>query len=366
VKKVLFRVDGSNRLGLGHIMRCLAFAEGFRKEGLASLFLIKDYDSIVAKIVKENGFEINTMPPGFDFLMDASITVERASNPDIKLMVFDLSHADNMAVPDMYERYLKDLLGANKFTIALDDFSKIDLPFDIRIVPYYGAENVGYKSERCPRSLLGPAYFIFRKEFIEAAKLKRQIKRKAENVFITTGGSDPFGLTIKYLKALTKLEELSLNLKVFIGTAFSSELKQDIEQISKDFKGNIELRNGNMFVESMLWSDLVLTAGGLTKYETAVTGTPSIAIATFQRESEMSKKFAKGGTNLYLGLATTVDEDIIAKTVRNVLSDHTLRTKMSAQGKTMVDGLGIERIISNIPHGILNNSGRRGNKNEMD
>jgi len=366
VKKVLFRVDGSNRLGLGHIMRCLAFAEGFRRKGLVPLFLIKDYDLNVLKIIKENGFEIKTMPPDFDFFMDASVTVEMASNPDIKLMVFDLSHTDNMAVPDIYERYLKDLLVANKFTIALDDFSRIDLPFDIRIVPYYGAENVGYKSERCPRSLLGPAYFIFRKEFVEAAKSKRQIKRKAENVFITTGGSDPFGLTVKYLKALTKLKAFSLNLQVLMGPAFSSELKQDIEQILKDFKGNIELGNGNKIVESMLWSDLVLTAGGLTKYEAAVTGTPSIAIATFQRESEMSEKFAKAGTNLYLGLVATVDEDIIAETVRNVLSDHTLRIKMSVQGKTMVDGLGIERIISNIPHEILNNSGRKENKNEMD
>ena len=103
----------------------------------------------------------------------------------------------------------------------------------------------------------------------------------------------------------------------------------------------------------MLWSDLAITGGGLTKYETAVTGTPSVIISQVAHQAELAKEFEREGTALHLGLGSKVGEEDIAQAVERLLRDDALRAEMSKRGKRLVDGKGIERIISEIPQEVL-------------
>ena len=105
--------------------------------------------------------------------------------------------------------------------------------------------------------------------------------------------------------------------------------------------------------ELMLRSDLAITSGGLTKYETAVTGTPSIIISHFDREAAAAKEFEKGGTTLHLGLVSEVDEEDIVRAIERLLEDYALRVDMSQKGRNLVDGKGVERITAEIPRSVL-------------
>jgi spore coat polysaccharide biosynthesis predicted glycosyltransferase SpsG len=104
----------------------------------------------------------------------------------------------------------------------------------------------------------------------------------------------------------------------------------------------------------MLWADVAIIAGGLTKYETAVTGTPSISISPFERELQMCLKFERAGSLLHLGLRDRVDEETITRAVEKLVNDYHLRQEISNRGKKMVDGKGTERIIAEIPANLLN------------
>ena len=102
-----------------------------------------------------------------------------------------------------------------------------------------------------------------------------------------------------------------------------------------------------------MWSDICVIAGGLTKYEMAITGTPSIIISPFEFEASRCEEFVKAGSSINIGQVNFVDKMEIIKNIKSLLNDFKLREMMFKSGKKMVDGKGIERIIREIPKEVL-------------
>ncbi len=360
MKSALFRVDGSHRLGVGHVMRCLAFAQGLGEIGVKYVFVIRDYEPKITGLIEHYGYKVETIAQDSSFGEDELLTVEIASRYDAKLILIDLSNEDTLANLEGYGSYIETLRGAGKFVVAIDGLgedclsTKIPSSCDIVVIPYYGAENGAYKLYSGTKSLLGPAYFIFRKEFIEAAGVNRVIRKDAQNILVTIGGSDPLNLTLVVAKALNRLKVTSLNLRFVIGPGFKPSVSQETRRILSSFKGNYKLVIGNdNMADLMLWSDLAITGGGLTKYELAVTGAPGIIISRFEQEAKKGTEFEKAGSALHLGLVSSLNEERIAEAVKKLSSDATLRAEMAEKGRKLVDGKGVARIISEIPSSVL-------------
>ena len=319
MKLALFRADGSHRLGLGHIMRCLALAQGLGEIGVKPVFVIRDCEQSLIELIRRQGGDVETIPRDSSFTEDASLTLEFASRYNVNLIVTDLCHQEIMAHLEEYNRYLQALGTAHKFMITIDDLVKSSFPSDIKIIPYYGAENMSYESNNSTKLLLGPDYFIFRREFVEAAKVNRQIKKDAHNVLVTMGGSDMPNLTVKIVTGLTKLgKAANLNLRIVLGIAYTDSRKRELKEILR-----------------------------------AVTGTPSIIISQTAYEAEKAKIFEKGGSAIHLGLVSQIDEADIAEAIEKLLDDNVLRAEMAKRGRDMVDGKGVRRVISEIPQEVL-------------
>lgn len=354
MKSALFRTDGSHRLGLGHVMRSLALAQGLKKMGVEPLFVIRDYEPSVVELVRRHQCDVKTIPQGSSFAEDASRTLDFASRHHVSLIVTDLSNSDSLANLAEYRRYFQKLKAAHTFMIILDELIEADFPRGLQVIPYYGAESINTRPRGGTRLLLGPKYFIFRQEFVEAAPVKREIGKNARNILVTMGGSDPLNLTIRVAMVLKELNRTSLNLQIVIGIGYSDSVKVELESILAGYRGNYELITGSdNMADLMLWADLAIIAGGLTKCETAVTGTPSIIISSSEREAAMCEEFEKGGSALHLGHISEISEADIAKAIGKLLEDDILRTQMSKRGRDMVDGKGVERVISEIPQEVL-------------
>lgn len=352
---VLFRVDGSSHLGLGHVMRCLAFAQGLEGIGVGAVFVVRDYARDVAEIIRQHGHAVQTIPGDCSFREDASLTLRFADQRKINLLVTDLSNTDIMADLSKYGEYLREMKGGGKFLVTIDDINEIAFPSDIMVNPNYGAERMNYNLNGATRFLLGPCYFIFRQEFMDTAAANREIKKEARNILVAVAGSDPLNLTEKVVRALSKLENISsLNVRVVLGIDQYNSARHGLEERLGNLGGNCELlgRSENM-AELMLWSDLAITGGGLTKYETAITGTPSIVISQAAHHVKIVEEFEKEQTILHLGLNSRVSEEDVAGATARLLRDYALRAEMSKRGKALVDGRGIERIISEIPGEVL-------------
>jgi spore coat polysaccharide biosynthesis predicted glycosyltransferase SpsG len=92
-----------------------------------------------------------------------------------------------------------------------------------------------------------------------------------------------------------------------------------------------------------LWADVAITSGGLTKYDAAVCGTPSLVISQNEYEHEYTSEFESLRSIDHLGLADEVTSQLICDRLCALVADQGLRTQMSKSGKQICgDGLGVK------------------------
>ncbi len=357
---VLLRADGSHKIGTGHIMRCIALAQGFDNIGVKSIFVIKDYEKEIRDLIRDYGYDVEIVSRDRDFKEDAMLTADLASRYHAKIIITDINNINAEQEPDLYRTYLKALKDKGIFLITIEGLDediiagKTSVPSDRIIIPYYGAEKKRHNFHDNSYLLLGPEYFIFRQDFVAAAAVKKEIKKEASNILVTLGGSDPFNFTIKVAAALTRIDRPDLSIRIIIGASFDGSVRQEMDNIMRSFKGKYEfLFKSDKMAELMLWADIAIISSGLTKYETALTGTPSIVISHDNVHDEIMEEFEKAGSVLLMKCGKNITEEDISHAVEVLLDDPVLREKMSQRGRDMVDGKGVERIISHIPKEMI-------------
>lgn len=359
-KHVLFRADGSNKLGTGHIMRCLTFTQWLKKNGVPSILVMKNYDHNIVDLSHSFSCKVETISGACSFKEDANITKALADKYRSDVIISDMNNADTLTRVEEYQQYLKILKNNNKFLVVIDGFgneclsAKVNIASDITLIPYFGRENRSYIGCDKTQYLLGPKYFIVREEFAKAAKIKRLIGRNANNILVSMGGSDPLQITIKVVKAVGFIDRPSLRLNVVLGAAFDPAAKKEVRRLLKKIKGQHEIiENCKNMAKLMLWSDLAVINGGLTKYETAITGTPTLVISHSEAEVNIMCDFQKGGSAVHLGYIKDIDKRTICEGVKNLLDNSLSRKRMSESGRNMLDAKGASRIISRIPKELL-------------
>lgn len=348
--QAIIRADGSKRLGLGHIMRCLALAKELKKADVTPIFVIRNYDRAVKRKIEQSQCITKMIPASSSIKEDLLRTSKAVNQHNANIIITDLCNTDMLSKIDDYKNYLKGLKNLGRILVTIDDLNSFDFPSDIMINPSIFAEKLRYKTKdsKC-KYLLGPKYFIFRSEFIKPRKRARLIRKHANRVLVSMGGSDLQNLTIKVVRALSKIE--NLNVKIVAGPAYDNI--PDLKHIVSELKNYEIIVSPENMAELMLWSDVAVIAGGLTKYELAVTGTPGIAIAQAEHQIKLCRDFEKMGVIKYLGFGRKVKESLITNNVKKLLSDTDKRKAMSEKCKKSVDGKGAERVVKEIKEKFL-------------
>jgi spore coat polysaccharide biosynthesis predicted glycosyltransferase SpsG len=235
--------------------------------------------------------------------------------------------------------------------VALAGGRLVDLPASVVVAPYVHTT----ASLDTGRTLLaGPAYFIFRREFAAAATQARTIAARARRVLVTLGGADPAHLTPTVLAALHALADAELEVRVVVGPRFPADLRAEIVRAAAALgRACTLLPSDTDLAAAMLWADLAITADGFTRYETAVTGTPSLTLELPGSDPELNVVFASAGTTRTVADAVALGASELAVLVSDLLSDRAARLEMSRRGRELLDGRGVERILAALPAGAL-------------
>jgi spore coat polysaccharide biosynthesis predicted glycosyltransferase SpsG/CMP-N-acetylneuraminic acid synthetase len=323
--RVLFRVDGSASVGMGHVFRSLAIAEALRGLSRADIAFLMSADHTEGLVtVSRAGYAVRVVG---DRKEETYLDHIRDFAPAI--LINDLPVVDRS--------YLTALSHLGATTVNL-----VDTINDLETTEHYAQVIVSVMNQahETPEGFYGgPAYAILREHFRGRDKDVRDTPRL---VLLSFGGSDPQGLTLKAARALQDLDP-AVELVAVAGPAFS--FRREFEALSAALPRRVPLINeaGGHIAELMLEADVMVGSGGMSVYEIAALGTPGIILGQNAREDGRMRDFAGHGTVEYLGLGTEVDETVLAAAVRALLADPERRRAMSARGRALVDGFGAMR-----------------------
>jgi spore coat polysaccharide biosynthesis predicted glycosyltransferase SpsG/CMP-N-acetylneuraminic acid synthetase len=325
--RILFRVDGSVTVGMGHVYRSLAIADALRQSSRADVAFLMSADHPQGLVtVSRSGYPVRVVG---DLKLDTYLEHIRDYAPEI--LINDLPHLD-----DTYLRALSHL-GAS--TVNL-----VDTLDDLDVTEHYAQVIVSVMNDdrETPEGFYGgPAYAILRSHFREGTQ-EKEIRAEPKRVLLSFGGSDPQGLTLKAARALQALPT-DVEIVAVAGPAFS--YRAEFEALAKTLARRVPLihQAEGHIADLMFDADVVVGSGGMSVYEIAALGTPGIVLGQNVKEDRRMREFSRHGTLEYLGLGTEVDEATIAHAVAGLLHDPARRGEMSARGRALVDGWGAVR-----------------------
>lgn len=199
--KVFIRADGSSKIGLGHLVRCLALAQMLKENFSIHFFSLKIPESIVKEIV-EQGFSINKIKSEEEFFYQLSGS---------EIVVLDHYGLDS--------NYQKRIKGIGCKLACIDDLHEKEFFADLIINHAPGIKEGDYIAQSYTQFALGLDNVLLRPAFLEQARKPRVIE-KINTVFICFGGADFKNLTQKVLKIVCEFNNFE-SIIVVTGIAYS-------------------------------------------------------------------------------------------------------------------------------------------------
>jgi UDP-2,4-diacetamido-2,4,6-trideoxy-beta-L-altropyranose hydrolase len=339
---LLIRVDGSSSSGTGHVMRCLALAQAWRKAGTV-IFAVAQCTPALEERVREEGFEVRKLLLEPGSRADAQETTSLALQAGVIWVV-----VDGYQFGADYQRAIKS---AGLRLLFFDDYGHAGYYCaDLVINQNWGAEARTYtRREPHTRLLLGTRYALLRSEFLTWQDWRRETPTVARRVLVTLGGSDPHNITGKVVEALKMVENFEAVVVVGGSNPHWSSLKADRRKLATAFELVVNAKN---MPELMARADIAITAAGATLWEMAFMGLPSLVVLLADNQ-RINAEFAKRtGLGIYLGWHTDVNPQRVAGALTTFALDRQRREDISGELRKMVDGQGAMRVVDEMLDGI--------------
>lgn len=308
-------LEASHQKGMGHLFRMLNFVKYLETKKQNFIFLINNNEK-TKEILKSYKYSYEIVKLD-NFSTDwESILIKKHK---INYWINDRLNTDDKHTDNVLRNSVK--------LITFDDLGKGAKYCDINICGLI----FNNKDIKGKNILKGINYLILNPEI----NIYKRQREKLENILITLGGSDTYGVTIKILKLLKKY---NIKATIHIGPSFKHK-----EELQKELTDNFKVVEFlPSLIEEFSKYDLAITGGGITPFEANASGLPCMIIANETFEVPNGEFLSSLGSSLYLGFHENIDESKFKDIEKLKLEN------MSQNGLLNIDTNAIKRIYKEI------------------
>lgn len=352
-KTVIIRVDASLKIGIGHLMRCLALAQALKKRGFIAEFVCKKLDLTSDNILSNHDFLLELLEDDIDEEKDADLTCEIAGKHGARCVI-----VDHYGLQERFRTFLKN---KGFHLLIVDDIAnQSQITGDIILNQNFGAQSLEsvYKkiAPGAKALLLGKKYVMFRESIIkrgESARFQRSRKidlllqkKRNPNILMTFGGTDALGLSPRIVQVFKDIpSDLYQQIYVVLGANASSSVLSATKAAIRDFAP------ANLFINPdmagiMEDADIAVTAGGSTIYELAFMGVAPVILKVAENQDLVCRSFAQ--TKSAKVLFSPIKKDDVKNALLEILQNRDLISGYSQINMDLIDGKGVERVVDGI------------------
>ena len=331
---LIIRADAGPEIGTGHVMRCLALAQGWQDAGGQAVFAATHQLPALEQRLVSEGFRIERLSAHAGRDADATQTAELASRSDAHWVVLD-----GYSFGADYQRSLN---AAGHKVFLIDDFGHSEHYFaDVVLDQNPGTREELYRNrEPHTKLLLGPQYALLRREFRAWEEWKRDFT-EAPRLLITLGGADPGGMTPSIIEALKGAPFENVETTVLVGLANPN--RAQIEALANP---SIRLLHNIANVPyEMARSDIAIIAAGGTLWELLYMGNCALSYSRNQVQADVLSELATSGTVNWLGPVEEFDPERLVEGIMRLAKRPDCRRRMSSRARAVVDGSGVPRVL---------------------
>jgi len=340
---VFIRVDASDIIGSGHVMRCLTIAEHLKKNKIKVIFLSRELKGNLCRYIKDKGYEVHCL----SLIGNEKFNWEEDSN-----LLIDIIKGYKGPKSIIVDHYLIDSKWESKIrpyvsrVMVIDDLANrkhdTDILLDQNLNDDIQLRYNGLVPQNC-KLFLGPNYVLLREEFITARENLQERSGQINRIFIFFGGSDPTNETFRILQSLKKINLQNIVIDVVVGK--SNIRKETIENICNQYENISYYCQIENMAELMAKADLAIGAGGSTTWERCYLGLPTITIIVAENQAQTTKAVEKTGAILNLGYSEEISEEEIINAIKRLLTQPSLLKEMSRKSLSIIE---ISGSINNI------------------
>lgn len=311
---ILFRVDASSKVGLGHLRRTLALAMELKRLGYGPVFLID-----------ERGEKLPIRMP-----------LSRIRGMGGRR--WDLAVVDSYTI--LPKGYQKIRSATHRVAVVADGRDPgFDCDFLIDHNLYASQKMYPAQQGRETKLLVGPQYAMMSEEIVRARVEGFTVRDRIQKILLTLGGSTHPVETIRLLRMIAHIAQ---------------EVEMLIITPAQDFKSLLPslLPHGNRYRvipnpyemgKVMRQADIAVTAAGVTSLELACIGVPTICVVLSDNQRKGAQEADRQGIGLNLGKPPDWKQSKFDLLYRALVKAD-LRKSMSRKARSLVDGRGVKRV----------------------
>src|SRR5215471_2456230 len=225
--------------------------------------------------------------------------------------------------------------------LVFDDATARDHDCDVLLDA--GAADAAIYAGRVPSHaavLVGPAYALMRQSFIRhrEAALARRDGRPVKSILVCCGATDPMNCTEAVLEAIAGIAD-----DVAITIVLSSRAPH-LDVVRRCLRGNMHLRlDADGMAELMTDADLAIGAPGVTAFERAVLGLPSILVTFADNQRGVARTMTDAGAVVDAGALDSGLTARLQRLLKSMLDDGETRCRMGQAASALIEGRGALR-----------------------